>query len=244
MTSPFSFSLRLCFKLWKGCCTIVNVCWHMFCPLHTGKVHRWKFFHCLCGFIWQLTEAYLSVKWVINPSHLMYDFSFSFFFNFFTHNFCMWNLSWLNMSALTLVWQAQQQQHQQQQQQCKCCTGMCLEADSSQGPHSLQCVHCCSYSCGCWCWFSSLCWSAAAHSVCSFSSDKSHSCAAQCECSVCMTMHHIEPGEDSLTIIHKHNSDSESGCVGFCRLSQLSDTQYDTLFEMSLYIRTFQWMLQ
>ncbi len=25
----------------------------------------------------------------------MYDFSFSFFFNFFIHNFCMWNLSWL-----------------------------------------------------------------------------------------------------------------------------------------------------
>ncbi len=25
----------------------------------------------------------------------MYNFSFSFFFNFFIHNFCMWNLSWL-----------------------------------------------------------------------------------------------------------------------------------------------------
>ncbi len=36
----------------------------------------------------------------------MYNFSFSFFFNFFTDTFCMWNLSWLNMSALTLeTWQ-------------------------------------------------------------------------------------------------------------------------------------------
>ncbi len=117
--------------------------------------------------------------------HLMYNFSFSFFFNFFTHNFCMWNLSWLNMSALTFVWQAQQQQHQQQQQQCKCHTSTCLEADSSQGPHSLQCVHCCSHPCDCWWRFSSLCWSAAAHSVHSLFSDKSHSCAVWCECSVC-----------------------------------------------------------
>ncbi len=51
------------------------------------------------------------------PPHLTYNFSFSFFFNFFINTFCMWNLSWLNMSALTLIWQAQQQQ-QQQQQQC------------------------------------------------------------------------------------------------------------------------------
>jgi len=42
----------------------------------------------------------------------------------------------IDMSALTLIQQAQQQQHQQQQQ-CKCHTGMCLRADSSQGPHSL-----------------------------------------------------------------------------------------------------------
>jgi len=67
MTSLLSFSLRLCLKLWKGCCTVVNVCWHMFCPLCTGKVCRWKFFHCLRGFIWQFTWAYPSVKWVINP---------------------------------------------------------------------------------------------------------------------------------------------------------------------------------
>jgi len=67
MTSPLSFSSRLCFKLWKGCCMIVNVCWHMFCLLCTSKVCRWKFFHCLCDFIQQFTWAYLSVKWVINP---------------------------------------------------------------------------------------------------------------------------------------------------------------------------------
>ncbi len=67
MTLPLSFSLRLCLKLWKGCCTVVNVCWHVFCPLCTGKVCRWKFFHCLCGFVQQFTWAYLSVKWVINP---------------------------------------------------------------------------------------------------------------------------------------------------------------------------------
>jgi len=72
MTSPLSFSSRLCLKLWKGCCTVVSVCWHVFCPLCTGKVCRWKFFHCLRGFIRQFTWAYLSVKWVINPltSHM------------------------------------------------------------------------------------------------------------------------------------------------------------------------------
>ncbi len=67
MTSPLSFSSRLCFKLWKGCCTVVNACWHVFFLLCTGKVCRWKFFHRLCGFVWQFTWAYLSVKWVINP---------------------------------------------------------------------------------------------------------------------------------------------------------------------------------
>ena len=170
----------------------------------------------------------------------MYNFSFSFFFNFFINNFCMWNLSWLNMSALTLIWQAQQQQHQQQQQQCKCYTGMCLRADSSQSSWSLQCICCCSHPCGCWCWFSSLHWSAAACSVHLLLSDKSHSCTVWCECSVYMTMHHTESDEDSLTVVHKCNSDSELKCVDFWRLSQLSDTQYDTLFEMSLYVRTFQ----
>jgi len=173
----------------------------------------------------------------------MYNFSFSFFFNFFTHNFCMWNLSWLNMSALTLIQQAQQQQHQQQQQ-CKCYTDTCLEADSSQSSCSLQCVHCCSHSCVCWCQFSSLCWSAAACSVHSLFSDKSHSCAAQCECSVCTAMHHTESDEDSSAVVHKCNSDSESEYVDFCWLCQLSGTQYDALFEMSLYIKTFQWVLQ
>ena len=149
----------------------------------------------------------------------------------------------IDMSALTLVWQAQQQQHQQQQQ-CKCCTGMCLRADSSQSLHSLWCIHCCPHSCDCWCWFSSLCWSAAAHLVHSFFSDKSHSCTVQCECSVYMAMHHTESDEDSSVIVHQCNSDSESRCVDFCQLCQLSDTQYDTLFEMLLYIRTFQWVLQ
>jgi len=67
MTSPLSFSSRLCFKLWKGCCTVVNVCWHVFCLLCMNKVCRWKFFHCLHDFIQQFTWAYSSVKWVINP---------------------------------------------------------------------------------------------------------------------------------------------------------------------------------
>jgi len=148
------------------------------------------------------------------------------------------------MSALTLIWQAQQQQHQQQQQQCKCCISTCLRADSSQNSYFLQCVHCCSHLCDCWHWFSSLCWSAAAHSVCSLFSDKSHPHAVQCECSVHMTTHYTESGENSSVIIHQHNSDSESRCVGFCQLCQLSDTQYGTLFEMLLYVRTFQWVLQ
>ncbi len=173
----------------------------------------------------------------------MYNFSFSFFFNFFTHNFCMWNLSWLNMSALTLIQQAQQQQHQQQQQ-CKCHTGMYLKADSSQSPHSLQCVHCRSHSCECWCWFSSLCWSAAACSVHLLFSDKSHYCAAQCEHSVCTTMYHIKSDKNSLSVVHQCNSDLKSRCVNFCQLYQLSDMWYDTLFRMLLYIKTFQWVLQ
>ncbi len=175
--------------------------------------------------------------------HLMYDFSFSFFFNFFTHNFCMWNLSLLNMSTLTLVWQAQQQQHQQQQQ-CKCCTGTYLEADSSQGPHSLQCVCCRPHPCSCWWRFSSLCWSAAAHSVCSFFSDKGHLHAAQCECLIYTALYSVEPDENSSAVVHQCDSDSESECVDFCWLYKLSDTQYDTLFEMLLYIKTFQWVLQ
>jgi len=170
------------------------------------------------------------------PSHLTYNFSFSFFFNFFTDTFCMWNLSWLNMSALTLVQQAQQQQ---QQQQCKCCTDMCLRADSSQGPHSLQCICCHSHSCGCWWWFSSLCWSAAAHSVCSLFSDNGHSCAVQCECLVCTASYHTESDENSSAVVHQCNSDSESECVDFCQLYQLLSTQYNTLFEMLLYVRTF-----
>jgi len=173
----------------------------------------------------------------------MYNFSFSFFFNFFIHNFCMWKPFLINMSALTLIWQAQQQQHQQQQQ-CKCHTDTHLEADSSQGSHSLQCICCHPHPCGCWCQFSSLCWSAAAHSVCSLSSDKSHSYTVWCECSVCTTTHHTESDENSLTVIHQHDPDSESECVDFCWLCQLSCTQYDTFFKMSLYIKTFQWVLQ
>ncbi len=67
MTSPFSFFSRLCFKLLKrllySCqCLLTHVC-----LLYMSKVCRWKFFHCLCDFLWQFTWAYLSVKWVINP---------------------------------------------------------------------------------------------------------------------------------------------------------------------------------
>ncbi len=202
MTSPLSSSSKLCFKLLKrllhSCqCLLTHVC-----LLCMSKVCRWNFFSLLAWFPLTIHLS-LSVSEVsYKPLHLMYDFSFSFFFNFFTHNFCMCNLSWLNMLTLTLVQQAQQQQHQQQQQQCKCCTDICLRADSSQSPHSLQCVHCCSYSCGCWWRFSSLCWSTAAHSVCSLFSDKRHLCAAWCECLICMTSYHVELGEDSSVIVH------------------------------------------
>ncbi len=205
-----------------------------------SKVCRWKFFHCLCGFLQQFTWAYLSVKWVINP-HLTYNF---FFLLQLLHSQLLYMKPFLiDMSALTLIQQAQQQQHQQQQQ-CKCCTGTCLEADSSQGSCSLWHICCCSHPCNCWCWFSSLCWSAAACPVHSFLLDKRHLYAVWCECSVCTAMHHIEPGENSLTIVHKCNSNSESRCVDVCRLCQLSNTQYDALFRMLSYIRTFWWMLQ
>ncbi len=49
-----------------------------------------------------------------------------------------------------------------------------------------------------------------------FFSNKSHSCAAQCECSVCTAMHHTESNEDSSAIVHQCDPDSESECVGFC----------------------------
>jgi len=178
------------------------------------------------------------------PPHLMYNFFFSFFFNFFTHNFCMWNLSWLNMSTLTLIQQAQQWQHQQQQQQCKCHISMCLKADSSQGPHSLQCICCHSHSCSCWWRFSLLCWSAAACSVHSLLFIKRHSYAVWCECFICTALYSVESDKNSSAVVHQCDSDSESRCVGFCRLYKLSGMQYDTLFKMSSYIKTFQWVLQ
>ncbi len=242
MTSPLSFSSRLCFKPLKRLsydCQCLLTC---VCLLCMSKVCRWKFFHCLRDFLWQFTWAYLSVKWVINPSPHVWLFFF--FLLQLLHSQLLYVKSFLiDMSALTLIWQAQQQQHQQQQQ-CKCHTDMCLKADSSQGPHSLQRICCHPHPCGCWCWFSSLHWPAAAHSVHSLFLDKSHSCTVWCECSVCMTTHHTESGENSSAVIHQCNPDSESECVGFCWLCQLSDTQYGALFEMSSYIRTFQWVLQ
>ncbi len=66
MTSPLSFSSRLCSKPLKRLlydCQCLLTC---VCLLCTDKVHRWKFFHHLCDFLWQFTWAYLSVKWVIN----------------------------------------------------------------------------------------------------------------------------------------------------------------------------------
>jgi hypothetical protein len=36
----------------------------------------------------------------------------------------------------------------------------------------------------------------------------------------------------------------QSQSVDFCQLCWLSETQYDTLFKMSSYVRTFQWVLQ
>ncbi len=67
MTSSLSFSLRLCFKSLKRLsysCQCLLTC---VCLLCTGKVCRWKFFHCLRDFLWQFTWVYSSVKWVINP---------------------------------------------------------------------------------------------------------------------------------------------------------------------------------
>jgi len=200
-----------------------------------------KFFSLLAWFSLTIHLS-LSVSEVsYKPPHLTYNFFFSFFFNFFINIFCMWNLSWLNMSALTLVQQAQQQQ---QQQQCKCCTDMCLKADSSQSSHSLWCICCHSCSCDCWWWYSSLYWSAAACSVHLLFSDNDHSHTAQCEHSVCTTLYHIRSNKNSLTVVHQCNSDSESRCVDFCQLYQLLKTWYDALFKMLSYIRTFWWMLQ
>ncbi len=77
MTSSLSFSSRLCSKPLKrlsyDCqCLLTHVC-----LLCMSKIHRWKFFHCLRGFLWQFTQVYLSVKWVINPSpHIQLLFFF------------------------------------------------------------------------------------------------------------------------------------------------------------------------
>ncbi len=76
MTSPLSFSSRLCFKLLKRLlysCQCLLTC---VCSLHTDKVYRWNLFHCLHDFLWQFTWVYLSVKWVINPltSHMTFLF--------------------------------------------------------------------------------------------------------------------------------------------------------------------------
>jgi hypothetical protein len=62
------FSSRLCFKslkrlLYDCQCLLTHV--YLLCM---NKVHRWKFFYCLRDFLWQFTQAYLSVKWVINLS--------------------------------------------------------------------------------------------------------------------------------------------------------------------------------
>ncbi len=221
---------------------IVNVCWHVFARFIWVRFADEKFFHCLCDFFQQFTWAYLSVKWVINPSpHVQLFF---FFLLQLLHSQLLYVKPLLiDMSALTLVQQAQQQQHQQQQQ-CKCHTGMCLEADSSQGPHPLWCIHCRPHSCSCWHQFSSLWWSAAACLIHSLLSDKSHSYAVRCECSVHMATHHIESGENSSVIIHQCNPDSESECIDSHWLCQLLNTWYGVLFEMSSYIRTFWWVLQ
>ncbi len=76
MTSSLSFFSRLCFKslkrlLYDCQCLLTHVC-----SLHMSKVCRWKFFHCLCDFLWQFTWAYSSVKWIINPltSHMTFFF--------------------------------------------------------------------------------------------------------------------------------------------------------------------------
>jgi len=98
------------------------------------------------------------------------------------------------------------------------CVLKCLEVDSSQSPHSLWCICCCSHSCSCWCWFSFLCWSAAAHSVCSLFSNNGYSHAAQCEHSVHMRMYHIKSDKNLSVIVHQCNFNSESKCVDFCWL--------------------------
>ncbi len=177
------------------------------------------------------------------PPHLSSQISFSFFFNFFIIIFCMWNLLWLNISALTLVQQAQQQQ-QQQLSSCKCCTNMCLWADNLYSFCLVQHLHCCFCSCRCWCQFCSWGWSTAACFVHSLLSDNDHSCSAQWQHFVHTDLYHITADENSSAVVHQCDSDSESECVDFWQLYQLSEMWYDVLFKMLLYIKTFQWVLQ
>ena len=117
-----SFFSRLCFKLLKRLlydCQCLLTCVFLLC---TGKVHRWKFFYCLCGFLWQFTWAYLSVKWVINPlphiwllfffllqllhQHLLYVKSF-----LIEYYWSMTSIEWLFNSYSLSRMQSLHQQH-------------------------------------------------------------------------------------------------------------------------------------
>ncbi len=107
MTSLLSFSSRLCFKLLKRLlysCQCLLTC---VCLLCTDKVCRWKFFHCLRGFLQQFTWAYLSVKWVINPltSHMTFLFlssSTSSLITFVCETFLDWICQhWLSYNKLS-----------------------------------------------------------------------------------------------------------------------------------------------
>ncbi len=145
-----------------------------------------------------------------------------------------------HLLALTLVWHIQQQQ-QQQQQSCKCYTDLFLKSDSMQNSCFVSmCSHCCSKQCK-FCSFDRCV--TAAH-LCSFFLDHCHSCFLWLWCFLCTEMNFETTGSVSSVIIHKYNPYSEKWCVDFWQLYKLSEMQYDAIFKMLLYIRTFQRMLQ
>jgi len=92
MTSPLSFFSRLCFKplkrmLYSCQCLLTCVCliWVRFADEKKFSLLAWFFLTI------HLSLPVSEVSYKPLTSHM----TFSFFFNFFIYNFCMWNLSWL-----------------------------------------------------------------------------------------------------------------------------------------------------
>jgi hypothetical protein len=112
------------------------------CLLCTDKVCRWKFFHCLW---FSLTiHLSLSVSEVSYKPLISHTISFfSFFFNFFINTFCMWNLSWLNMSALTLYDKLSSSNNNNNNNVSV--IQICVSELTAQSSHSLWCICCCSH---------------------------------------------------------------------------------------------------